>query len=146
VRTGHGCERAVKRVGTARLHEVQLDAQRPGLHVRLPHMRAWAGLAGFPEDGHAGDGGKHVLEELQLFPGEFGGQGDQSGDVAPGRARLATRPLPTGSPTPAMTMGIVVVACLRASAAGVATTIRTSTLRRTSSAARAGSRSYCPAA
>ena len=35
--------------------------------------------------------------------------------LPPGRARLATSPAPTGSPTTAMTMGIVVVACLAAS-------------------------------
>jgi len=38
---------------------------------------------------------------------------------APGRAKLATRPVRTGSPTPANTMGIVVVALFAASAAGV---------------------------
>jgi len=35
------------------------------------------------------------------------------------RARLETRPLLTGSPAPAMTMGIVVVACFAARVAGV---------------------------
>ena len=38
--------------------------------------------------------------------------------LPPGRARLATRPFPTGSPTPTSTMGIVVVACWAARAAG----------------------------
>ena len=63
-----------------------------------------------------------------------------------GRARLATRPAPTGSPALAITMGIVVVALLAANAAPVpATTIR-STLRRTRSAASSGRRSgFCSA-
>jgi hypothetical protein len=75
VRTGHGREGAVKRVGTARLHEVHLDTQLLGRHVRRPHLEGAGWIGGIPEDGHAGDGGEHVLEELQLFPDKFGGQG-----------------------------------------------------------------------
>ena len=66
--------------------------------------------------------------------------------LPPGRARLATKPAPTGSPTFVITMGMVVVALLAANAARVpATTIR-STLRRTRSAASSGRRSvFCSA-
>jgi hypothetical protein len=64
----------------------------------------------------------------------------------PGRARLATRPVATGSTTTAMTMGIVPVASLAARIAGTAAVTMTSVFRRTSSAARPGSRSYLPAA
>ncbi len=60
----------------------------------------------------------------------------------PGRARLAMRPVPTGSSLSTITMGIVVVACLAAWIAGVPFATITSTGSRTSSAARAGSRSY----
>ena len=81
---GHRREGAVKRVGTARLDEVQLDAQPLGRHLRPRHREGGGGIGGIPEDGHAGDGGEHGLEELQLFPEEFGLQGGQSGDVAPG--------------------------------------------------------------
>ena len=63
----------------------------------------------------------------------------------PGRARLATSPAATGSPPTAMTMGIVVVAALRTRVPGPLVT-RTSGWRPMSSAARAGSRSYCPSA
>ena len=64
--------------------------------------------------------------------------------LPPGRARLATRPAPTGSGTFVITMGMVVVAFFAANAAVVpATTIR-STLRRTKSAASSGRRSgFC---
>jgi hypothetical protein len=57
----------------------------------------------------------------------------------PGRARLATSPLPTGSATNVMTMGMMVVASLAAWAAGVDEVTMTSTLSRTRSAAKAGS-------
>jgi hypothetical protein len=63
---------------------VQLDSQRLGRHVRRPHLEGVDWIGGIPEDGHSGDGGEHFLEELQLFPGEFGGHGGQSGDVATG--------------------------------------------------------------
>ena len=66
--------------------------------------------------------------------------------LPPGRASEVTSPLPTGLATRPMTMGIVVVACLAARAAGVLEAKITSTLRRTSSAASSGSRSYFPSA
>jgi hypothetical protein len=59
----------------------------------------------------------------------------------PGRARLATRPDATASPLVVMTIGIVVVACLAARTLAVPPVRMRSTLRRTSSDARAGSRS-----
>jgi hypothetical protein len=63
----------------------------------------------------------------------------------PGRARLATSPSATGSAKTVKTTGIVAVACLAARVPGPAVT-STSTGSRTSSAASAGSRSYCPSA
>ena len=59
----------------------------------------------------------------------------------PGRARLSTSPGVTGSPTLEKTMGIVLVAFLAARVSALAGVMITSTLRRTSSSARAGSRS-----
>ena len=59
----------------------------------------------------------------------------------PGRARLATNPLPTGSVSNDMTMGIVEVASLAARVTVGPVVTMTSTLRRTSSAASVGRRS-----
>jgi hypothetical protein len=64
----------------------------------------------------------------------------------PGRAKLSTSTSATGSDTPKKTMGIVLVAFLRARAPVVAGVTSTSTLRRISSSARAGSRSYLSSA
>ena len=50
----------------------------------------------------------------------------------PGRARLATSPSPTGSLPPAITIGIVRVACWTARVAPLATVTITSSLSRTS--------------
>ena len=64
--------------------------------------------------------------------------------LPPGRARLATRPSPTGSAAFVITMGMVVVAFFAANAAGPPVTTIRSTLRRTRSAASSGRRSgFC---
>ena len=64
----------------------------------------------------------------------------------PGRARLATSPVPTASPTPDMTTGIVVVAFLTACAASVLAVTITSGFMPTNSAASPASRSVLPSA
>src|SRR5262245_51155979 len=60
--------------------------------------------------------------------------------LAPGRARLCTRPVATASPAIATMIGMVVVAAFAARAPGEPCVRMTSTFRRTSSAARIGSR------
>ena len=64
----------------------------------------------------------------------------------PGRARLATNPLPTGSLSCVMTMGIVDSRFLGGTGCCDPPVTMTSTLRRTSSAASAGRRSSFPSA
>ena len=49
-------------------------------------------------------------EQLHLFPASSGRILDIPVMLFPGCARLATKPLRTGSPTPIITIGIVVVA------------------------------------
>ena len=62
--------------------------------------------------------------------------------LPPGRARLATKPAPTGSAALVITMGMVVVALFAANAAVPPVTTIRSTLRRTKSAASSGRRSF----
>jgi hypothetical protein len=66
--------------------------------------------------------------------------------LPPGRARLVTKPLPTGSPDPTKTIGIFDVACIAAAVEGVAVVKMTSTLSRTNSAAKSANRSLRPSA
>src|SRR5437016_2733134 len=66
--------------------------------------------------------------------------------LPPGCDRLFTRPKPTGSAPDAMTMGIALVALAIARLAGTGEETTTFGLSRTSSAARAGSRSRSPSA
>jgi len=61
--------------------------------------------------------------------------------LPPGRARLATRPIATGSPPLKKTIGIVEVWLFAASTAASPLAAITSTLRPTRSAANAGNRS-----
>ena len=61
--------------------------------------------------------------------------------LPPGRARLATKPAATGSPTLTITMGMFVVAFLAADVAGVPEVTIRSTLSRTKSDASSGKRS-----
>ncbi len=63
-----------------------------------------------------------------------------------GLARLETRPVAMASPLIAITIGIVVVACLAARVPGVPWVMRRSTFVAISSATRRGSRSYLPSA
>src|SRR5215510_5424901 len=66
--------------------------------------------------------------------------------LPPGRARLATRPSPTGSVEVVITMGMVLDAPFAANAGGGELTTIRSTLRRTRSAASSGRRSvFCSA-
>src|SRR5262249_18319981 len=71
---------------------------------------------------------------------------DRPVTLPPGRAKLATRPVPTGSPAAAKTIGMTDVACLAATIAAVADVTMTSTLRRTNSAAISSKRSVRPSA
>src|SRR5262245_13193771 len=68
--------------------------------------------------------------------------------LPPGRARLATRPFPSGSAASAKTIGMTEVACFAATIGTVAAVTMTSTLSRTSSAASSAARELgplCPA-
>jgi hypothetical protein len=80
------------------------------------------------------------------FPLISGARVDNPVMFPPGRARLATKPLPTGSSSNVMTIGIVEVAPLAGWVAVGPLVTMTSTLSRTNSVASAGSRSSFPSA
>lgn len=72
----------------------------------------------------------------------FGAEDDMPVTFPPGRARLATNPVPTGSPTTTVTIGMVLVTFFAARAAAVPGATIRSTLRLTSSVASARYRSF----
>jgi len=71
---------------------------------------------------------------------------DRPVTLPPGRAKLAIRPVPTGSPAAPKTIGMTDVACLAATIASVADVTMTSTLSRTNSVAISAKRSGRPSA
>src|SRR5262249_13482921 len=89
--------------------------------------------------------GKTLRKSSSRLPARSGAWTDSPVMLPPGRARLATRPPPTGSPAAANTIGITDVACLAASTAPPRVTI-TSTLSPTNSVAISAKRSGCPSA
>ena len=50
------------------------DHARQERHRLMPgsHQADVEWIGGIPEDSHTGDRGEHILEELQLFPDDFG--------------------------------------------------------------------------
>jgi hypothetical protein len=82
--------------------------------------------------------GMACLKRSRRFALNAGARSDNPVMFPLGRARLPTRPDPTGSLTASMTTGMVFVACLTATAPGVLAATITSTLSATSAAANAG--------
>ncbi len=107
---------------------------------------ALPGLVEVPKTATRESLGTISFRSSSRFPLSSGARVDNPVMFPPGRARLATNPLPTGSGSCAMTMGIVEVASLAARVAVGPAVTMTSTLRRTSSAASAGRRSSFPSA
>src|SRR5262245_26966239 len=101
--------------------------------------RSWGalpGFAGFQRTAIRDTFGNYLLEHLQLLADQVGGHDRDPVRFPPGRARLGTRPLPTGSITTDMTIGNVVVSCLAARAAAPPTATMTFAWTRTRSAGR----------
>ncbi len=147
-RLGHHREGGLQLVRTAHLHDVQVETQRSGCRGQvLQRDAAW--FPGWPDSTarrHARSGARPPSGSPARFPGSSACRKLKPGDVPSGRARLATNPSCTGSLPPDITIGIVRVACWAARVAAVPPPQCTSTLSRTNSAARSGSRSALPSA
>ena len=105
-----------------------------------------SGLVGFARKATRESPGTTSLSSSSRFPSSSWTIVVEPVTFPPGRARLATSPVPTASPATAMTIGIVFVACLAARAPGVPAVTIASTLILTRSETRAGKRSYLPSA
>src|SRR5215831_10190046 len=90
--------------------------------------------------------GTASLSTSSLFVFSSGAKLDSPLTLPPGRARLATKPAPTGSGKLVITMGMVLLAPFATNGVGPPEATIRSTLRRTRSAASSGSRSsFCSA-
>ena len=149
-RTPGSREGRIKLLGRARFHEHQLDRQRGRRRFEV------FGQFFSAPDWAACRGSTRPLTRLSREIDSLSSSSslalcstdieERPVTLPPGLARLATKPAATGSPLRAMTMGMVDVARLTASIAGVATAKITSTLSLTSSSARPGTRSAWPSA
>jgi hypothetical protein len=139
----HGGKGRLEGRGSTRLHALELHAQGLGFPLDITGYEGVARPGRIDQDGHPGDGGDRLLEQLQTLPGDIDRGSSNPVRFPPGCARLATSPcstIPTAAPT---TMGIDAVTRLAAHAAGSEWRQRTSGVSGTRSAASAGSRSAC---
>src|SRR6266498_2995918 len=142
----HFSEGAVEFIRTAHRDGEQLYPQRLCRHSQLCELGRVGGIIRIPKKGYARKGGNNLFEELQPFASDLRAKDGVPSELPPGLSKLATSPAPTGSPTPIITMGIVVVACLAARVGGVPNVAMRSTGRWASSAATHASRSGSPPA
>src|SRR5262249_19680896 len=116
--------------------DLAADSRSCRLHLANQELNTWTG-------GPIDERGK-PLRSRQNSPSRLAASSTPMSlipvTLPPGRLRLATRPVWTGSPALLNTIGIVVVAALAASAAGMLGVAMTATLRRTRSVANSGSR------
>ena len=96
---------------------------------------AWDALPGFVSTAMRASPGSRVFSISTCFELRSTAMADSPVVLPPGRDRLATRPLPTGSTAAAMTIGIVRVARWAACTAAVPQATTTSTFSPTRSAA-----------
>ena len=143
---GGGCQCTREVVGPSHDQGLELDPYGRGRDLHLLHHQRRSRIGPIPEDGDSGEPGKDLFEELQALSAQLRVMLLRPVTLPPGRARLDTSPAATGSPAVVVTIGIALVAYLAAKGPGVPWDTMTSTLSRTSSAARAGSRSYFPSA
>src|SRR6516225_5706276 len=90
--------------------------ENKGRFTRGLHPLVGAGIA---KDRYARNPRREFFQQLQPFGTRAVIQRMKPVVLLPGRARLATKPAPTGSTTPINTIGIVLVSCWSAATAGL---------------------------
>ena len=99
-------------------HDLHAQRRRHGLDYReLPDP---GGDGGVPKDRRARHARRDLLEQLQPFAAELYSNCMKPVALPPGRARLSTKPAPTGSGTMMNTIGMVRVACSNGVTTGAA--------------------------
>ena len=79
---------------------IEASRRRPQRRIRsLSTLARNPGLVDACEDGHAREIGNDLLQKIELFSAYLRQRVDNPVIFPPGRARLATKPLPTGSPS-----------------------------------------------
>ena len=94
------------------------EAERAGRCLNLAHLQHGAGIANIGHDRQPAKTGNNLAQKFEALAGRSVCWIDRPVTLPPGRARLATRPVPTGSPASAKTIGMTDVACFAARTAG----------------------------
>src|SRR5262249_15464545 len=145
-RISHGLDRVKAGNNILRPPNIErrdIEANRTGTGLYRAPLQYGIGIIEVCHNRQAMEIGDSLAKKFYSFAGEIGGLQRQPGDLPPGCAKLATRPLPTGSSAIAKTMGMADVARTSAGTLVPFVTI-TSTFRCTSSAAKAATRSAWP--
>ena len=112
-----------------------LKAEHVGRCLGLAHLRRGVGIPDIGHDSQPAQTGDNLAQEFDSLASNIGLlEATARWHWRPVRARLATRPLPTGSVDTANTIGMIHVACFAAGTPDAVVTM-TSTLSRTNSAA-----------
>jgi len=112
-----------------------MSTERAGRFSGLAHVQYGGGVAHISHNRQATKIGYGFAQQREFLPPVSDIWFDRPVTLPRGRARLATRPVPTGSDAAANTIGMSAVACFAARVGGVPTVTMTSTLSRTNSAA-----------
>ena len=121
-----------------------VKAEDTGRRLIFTQLCTMIGLPTFPIIATRRSPGTRSRSKSSRSPARSVANTDSPVTLPPGRARLSTSPLPTGSPAAEKTIGIVAVACFEATISGVPEVTIISTLRRANSAAISAARSLRP--
>ena len=138
---GERLKRAGEVIGRAGLRQDDIDAERSSRILQLQPLRPGLRVIGVAKNADPAGTRHDLARKLHLFGRQSRHVRRDPGHVPCGRASLATRPRCTASASAGVTIGIVVVAFLAATAWAVAGARMTLGLSRTSSCASAGNRS-----
>src|SRR5215831_2531858 len=119
------------------------DTELAGCSLNLTHFQYRLAKINIRQDRQTAQSGDDFVQDLEPPAREIDPLVRQTGDVAAGRDKLATRPPPMGSVASTNTIGTTDVACFNRGTALPPVTMR-STLRRTNSAAISAKRSRRP--
>ena len=97
--------------GVAHVDRAHLHAKRRRHGLYDAELAYPGGCGGIPKDCHSRHAGRDLLEQLQPFRAQLYSNKRNPVALPPGRAKLSTRPEPTGSTTTGNTIGTVRVAC-----------------------------------
>ena len=98
-------------LGVAHVDRAQLHSERRRHGLDGAELADPDGYRGIPKDRHSRHARRDLFEQLQPFPAHAVFERVKPVALPPGRAKLATKPAPTGSVTTTNTIGTVRVAC-----------------------------------